>query len=554
LFVGLGILMSGDSFFSPMREALRTKSIPVEMLNYGQFGKILKQLLLIKHAPNDDSRFPPTKNDGEDIEGLTFQKKRKVGDDLFSVNPYGMQGFKSTSVMAGVKNKQGWPIFSIVTSEENLFDSETGILANRDKKGQEWERPADFTYIEDGEVRFTTSVGLRLHGGKRRTTKPYNSYRIYFREQYGIKAFPADILYPENPDLTPLRTIVLHTTDWPPGYPLNNPLAYDIAREIGSIVPRTRLIEIYLNGDSLGMGIAIEHMSRKQWKQRWGHDEFHFHRFRSEIKWEDTVMYHNRFWKPVTDHESFSMQRVASSINLDNFSRHIFSWVFCADEDYWQGVAVLDKKDADAKLFWINWDMDHSFYDNPAVKNPQLKRENWQQPAFKMVYMKHHIDGRTKLFTRLMNESDEYKIYFINLATELLNHTLTEDFLFSRVHYYKKLLEQYGEPHKEYIAILKRFMEKRPDFVRQDMKNLFNLEGPYRLIFRSSVKYSVFIDGYQESSNYHGKYFAGQTCSIRLPDDQQESFSHWLVNGERVMTNILNLVIAENTEVKAVFN
>ena len=40
LFVGLGILMSGDGFFSSVQEALRTKSVPAEMLSYGAFGKI----------------------------------------------------------------------------------------------------------------------------------------------------------------------------------------------------------------------------------------------------------------------------------------------------------------------------------------------------------------------------------------------------------------------------------------------------------------------------------------------------------------------------------
>ena len=551
LFLGAGFIISQNDSFTPLREAFWSKSVPSSILNYGAFGKILKKLILVKPIPNDESRFPTTENTIDDLETLTFQKKRNIDDTLYTINPQGRESLGSTLIMAGKKNKKEWPIFSIFIKEKDLFDPETGIVSNTDKHGRKWERLAEISYIEDGKVLFSTMAGLRLHGGKRRTTKPFNSYRIYFRDSYGAREFPAEILYPDDQDPTPLRTIVLHTTDWPPGYPMNNPLALDITREIGGIAPRTRLVEIYLNGVSLGMGVAIEHMSRKQWRTRWKHDQFNFYRFRSDIQFEDTKMYIDRFWTPTTE-RPLSFQNVSSSIDLENFTRHIFSWVFCATDDYCQGVAVLDKSNPEAKLFWINWDMDQSFWDHGKWLDPTLKRENWQQNAFSRIYKESHFCGRTTLFTRLINQTEEYKSFVVDIVTELLNHKLTDKFLNSRVQYYKLMMKQFGEPHVEYIDFLEQFMKKRPDYIRLDMKKIFELDGPYSCEVTVPEGKQVIIDGYPVSGDYHGQYFEGQTCTLQMPDNQNNKFDYWLVNGESVRSNPLKLTMSEHFEVKAV--
>jgi hypothetical protein len=301
------------------------------------------------------------------------------------------------------------------------------------------------------------------------------------------------------------------------------------------------------------MGVAIEHMSRKQWRTRWKHDQFNFYRFRSDIRIEDTVMYLERFWTPVTE-MPLSLQNVSTSIDLDNFTRHVFSWVFCATDDYCQGVAVLDKSDPEAKLFWINWDMDQSFWDYGKSLDPTIMRENWKQAAFSRIYnKKNHYCGRTTLFTRLIDETEEYKPFVVDIVTELLNHKLTEKFLNSRVQYYKQMMEQFGEPHIEYIDFLEQFMKKRPDHIRLDMKKKFGLDGPYSCNVTAPERGQVVIDGYPVTGDYHGQYFEGQTCTLQLPDNQKNKLDYWLVNGEPVRSNPLKLTMSEHTEVQAVF-
>jgi hypothetical protein len=79
------------------------------------------------------------------------------------------------------------PVFSIVTSLSNLFDSATGIYANPGGAGPAWERPASMELIyPDGTEGFQINFGLRIRGGfSRSTDNPKHAFRALFREDYG---------------------------------------------------------------------------------------------------------------------------------------------------------------------------------------------------------------------------------------------------------------------------------------------------------------------------------------------------------------------------------
>jgi hypothetical protein len=301
------------------------------------------------------------------------------------------------------------------------------------------------------------------------------------------------------------------------------------------------------------MGFAVEHLSRRQWGQRFGHEDYHFYKFRSDIAHEDEAMYLREFWSFVTQDEDLNSNVIGETIDLDNFSRHVFSWVFCGTTDYCQGVAVLDKEDLDAKLSWINWDMDHSFFDLSASRN-NIQRENWQQAAFNIIYRKSHTCGRTKLFTRLMNESDEFKVFFIQLMTELFNHRITAAFLEERVSYYEKMMAQFGQPNEPYVAMLRSFMDNRQNLIMEEAQQFFSLKGPFTVSFPNHGQSTVAIDGYQYSSAYEGQYFEMTPLHMKPSPEAKSRFSHWLVNGEKVFAEDLDIVVDSDIQVELVLS
>ncbi len=182
ILVTIGIYFENNFRFQPLKKSLQGDSISTGILNYGPMGKILKRLDYIELTANDNSRFKENTQDLDDLELITFQKKRSVNRYLYQATPHTPEYLSRTSLdQHRIKEKPGWPVLSIIANNKYLYDSEIGIIANRDKKGRLWERKAQVSLIENGEIVFSSSAGLRIHGGKRRTIKPYNSFRLHFR-------------------------------------------------------------------------------------------------------------------------------------------------------------------------------------------------------------------------------------------------------------------------------------------------------------------------------------------------------------------------------------
>lgn len=552
---GIGLAIDRVDFPQPLQTALQSPSISTGMLDYGTMGQVLKRLNLVNLVENDFQRFKPTDDIARQIDFVTFQKKRQVSRYLYDANIGANAGFKSTVFIKDRAPKRNWPIISIAVNVKDLNDPEYGIWVNREKKGREWERTAEVTYVENGEIKFESYAGLRIHGGQRLINQDFKpGFRLYFRKKYGLKNIPAGLVLPH---LTiPLRTLVIQTTAWPPGYPMNNPLAYDISQKIGCVAPDTQLVEIYLNGKSYGMGYATEHLSRRQWGQRLGHDDYLFFVYRNQNPIEDSVGYANKIRPAIYEELNPYLSEVGQTIDLDNLTKQLISWVFSGTNDYCQGVAVYDRKRLNAKLNWINWDMDHSFYDHGAVVN-NLHREPWQQPGLNLFFRGSDPKKdcwRVSIFHRLLKKSSEYKIYYIKSLVEALNHLINREFLSSRVDYYQNMLVNYGEPHEEYMKMLETFMNERPYFLLLEFKEKFDLHGPFACNVIIPNGSSIEIDGYTYDSDYNGYYYNSTPVILNVPEPLTDDFQYWLVNGKKTADRRLQLQLSNDTTIAPIFN
>jgi len=76
------------------------------------------------------------------------------------------------------------PFVSIVTDADNFYDSESGIYANYNQSGSDWERPVYFEMFEaDGTSVISQSMGVRINGGTTRSLAQ-KALRFYSRASY----------------------------------------------------------------------------------------------------------------------------------------------------------------------------------------------------------------------------------------------------------------------------------------------------------------------------------------------------------------------------------
>lgn len=544
-FAVAGVALERSDRFDPIRQSLRVESIPTAMLRYGPTGRILKRLGTVRAIPNDHHRFTETPGP-VDLAASVFQKKRRVGPYLFRVHRGGLNALPSSTAVKPEFFKPGWPLLSIWVDPPDLFDAERGIVTNPEGRGRAWERLCYVSYYDEGgDLRFASGAGLRLHGRISRSfvksgqTYPWRNFRLYFRRNYGIEEFGPGLLF--GPESQPIKTLVLRRDRY---WPFVDAMTLELARHIGCLAPEIKQVDLYIDGISQGLYGLMEHLSVRQWRSHMGHADFLFYRYKSRNSGRTAKAFRAlRRW--AEDKQvAMTMEEAARHIDVDNYTRHLFSFMFCGDSDWRQGIAVRDETRPDPRWYWINWDMDHSFKD--FVPRGR-EREIWEQEAVDLVLNKQG-DLRATLLRRLRKESPEYRRYFVRLGMDLLNHRLSPAYLEGLVARHERLAVSYGFDDLSPFDSLRQFMKHRPAFVRKQMDEYFEAGPAHRCEVRGPDDIDYLIDGYPERAGYTGWYFSGRTIRVELADPQlRRALSHWQVNGRRVDGQPLELPVETET-------
>ncbi len=148
-----------------------------------------------------------------------FSKKRRITENLYTVNPGRAEEFPSSRLVSNELIQKNVPILSVATEEDSLHGYRRGIIQNWWQRGQNWERLAYVSYYENGKLQFATSAGLRLQGGS--TRKAGINFRLYFRKKYGMKEIEPGMIFGSNTQ--PIKRLVISSDRSSPRF--NNPLA-----------------------------------------------------------------------------------------------------------------------------------------------------------------------------------------------------------------------------------------------------------------------------------------------------------------------------------------
>lgn len=158
------------------------------------------------------------------------------------------------------------PSLSIVMKLDDLFNARTGIYANPDGEGRDWERPCSLELIyPDGRAGFAIRAGLRIRGGfSRATENPKHSFRVVMRDEYGDSKLRYPFFGPTGAkelDKFDLRTsqdgswAYLGAVD---GLFLNDPFSRDTLLALGQPGERGDWYHLYINGQYWGLYNSCE--------------------------------------------------------------------------------------------------------------------------------------------------------------------------------------------------------------------------------------------------------------------------------------------------------
>ena len=449
---------------------------------------------------------------------------------------------------------RGAPLVSLYAEHETLFDPQMGLLTNLRRPGRAWEVPAMFSYFDQGRLVIAGGVGLRVHGSNSGARPQEQSFRLDFRREYGLDQFMPGVLFGGQSD--PITRLVVHNDRRHDGrgrwWHLVNPLAYDIARQIGAVTPNTQPVRFFINGEFLGIYVLTEHIRTPFLRSRYGHSNF----IRTDAYMLQALRLAVGRIAPLT------MAGVDDLIDVENLSRWFVSILFCATTDPFQAVLLQDATQTDARWFWVNWDMDQSFMGTDRQTGELARHDTFE------TTLNHRIDAlplglsgvmtgghpalESEILTRLIADDPVYRKYLTRLVTETLNHRVTEGFLSERFNHYRATAERLGVGELEYLEDLQWFLVLRAHEVRSLVTQYLGAGPAYRYELDGPDGVEFEIDGHRVTSGFRGWYFEDAAVTVRLTD-RQNGFSHWMVNDRPVRTTDLTHRITADTTVMPVF-
>ena len=442
----------------------------------------------------------------------------------------------STRVIPSRAIAEGTPLLSLVVDRDSLHDPVRGLLTHPQASGREWERPGYVSYFDGGSLKLATKTGVRLHGGDSRVHSKVKSYRLYFRPSYGAPALPLSLFFGSG---TPgnLTRLIAHNdvrrnpdgSEWH----LVNPMAYDIARRLGGIVPRTQPVRFYLNGEPQGLYVLTEHITPQFLEARFGHRNFEI---QTGPGGEATRLF---VWAART--RPFTMKTAAEMIDIDNLTSWALTMLFCGTTDVLsQSPMIRDRSEPDARWFWIMWDLDHSFMDRY-----RSARAPWLLDSYHTLLNKR--EARSRILTRLLRGDAEYRRYFARRLAAALNHQLTRPFLEERYWHYVDTAQRSGV-RDNYSKLLLQFLRERPRALWDLSAKYLKTGRPATITVTGPEAATVSIDGFVTQLPYTGTYLPGTPFVL---DGSASGIRGWRVNGVPAAETV-SLQVTENLTVEAI--
>jgi len=544
-FTAVAYLIENADGFKDTKKRLQKITLPSTPTKLGKRSTLLEQLGLVYVFPKDYTKYydPITGQSNFDHVISLNSPLPEYRQNWIDHRQIPLEAYPSSKVLDPDITASGLPILSVVVADKDLNDPETGIIANRKRKGKEWERPCFISYYHKGQLLFASGAGIRIHGGSK-NKRPMESLRFYFRKAYGYDRFKAGIIFDKQS--IPIKRVIARIENR-----YANLLALDLARKIGCLTPAAHPVLVYLNGKKFGKRYAlIEHLNKDWLRSRYGHDDFILLRTTGHPERRKMSKPYQKLkkWLYNTDIR-MTMQAADKYVDIENLSLWFISQLFTAGNDMYQGPLLRDRTKTDARWFWVNWDMDQSFV-NPyeadvkilwqqslnlhnVILNPKRDRKNQRTARFQ------NKDPRAILFRRLSNEDPAYKTYFERLLMDTLNHKINPAYLNAWLDRQKDAILPLNTDDQAFFRNLADFLQHRPAYLRKLMRTYYESPESHPCLVKGPPDMDITIDGYPGQLPYKGWYFEGSEITLRLKTGTHHNLIGWRVDDRIIKSSEL---------------
>ncbi len=505
-------------------------------------------------------------------------------------------GFRPSPVVTGsfyvgegLNNYYSLPVVSVVTVEPNLFDYDHGIYvagryfdqwrednpdeqvqshsaANYHQRGREWEKTANLElFDQDGQILINQLSGLRVHGGVTRTLNN-KSLRFYAREDYKDDIFNVRLFQTKDTDRFK-RFILRNSGNDHRLTRFRDVLMQDLIRGLNLDQQASQPAVLFINGVYWGLFNIRDRLDRYYLHYEHGVDPYNLdiltmgahhddqgvlQEFVMTIDEGDDLHYQNML--TLIEEKDLSSpavyEQLKQQMDIENFVDYITAQIYFANTDWphnnldlWRLKTDQYKPDApyghDGRWRWILYDTDFGF-GHPKAENLDF---------INFIEYLTEVDNNGFFLEQLL-ENKTFQRLFINRMADHLNSIFQEELVLARIEHFKDKLaplmqehiDRWGRPGSikawyDHIDVLQDFARKRPQHVRENYLDYFDLNGTVEIkvnadyrkgnIIINSVNTGQSLSGPLENGSWQGLYFKDIPVTITAKPKPGYSFSGW---------------------------
>ena len=458
----------------------------------------------------------------------------------------------STYILGG--ESYDFPTIFLSTAPENFFDWYTGIYVMGPNASpdyphfganfwEDWEKPIHIEILEEDGTYFSSPGGVSIFGGWSRG-QSQKSFKFFARGEYGANEFDYP-LFPDQ-DIDSYQSFILRNSgnDWNFTM-LRDGFATGLFKDVDLDIQAYRPMLVYLNGEFWGLYNLREKVSEHFIANHHPVDPDEVDLIEVQTANEGTIDNYNQLISYVENSDMTNVDvydSLSNWIDIDNHIDYNVGQIFIDNRD-WPGnnIKYWRPQTQNGKWRWILYDTDFGFgvpwmglgYDfNTLEFATETNGPGWPNPPWS-----------TYLLRRLLENSD-YRNRFINIFSDRLNTIFQPSFLTNSLDLLASRIEPIIPIQQErwpgssidwnyHIQIVETFAENRQSYIRQFIRDYFNLPA---------VRYSLFTVSSQtgphggkiqintitpENYPWGGYYYPNVPIEVTAIADTGYIFSGW---------------------------
>lgn len=453
--------------------------------------------------------------------------------------------------------------------------------ANYRVKGKSTEILVHFNYFENGEEILDHHSGLRINGGYTRAY-PNKSLRLYARNDYGKKNFKHHFF--EGYEINKFKRLLLRNSgNDSKGVFFRDAFMHRMARNLSFDIQESQPVALIINGEYNGLRNIRERYDKKYFKRI--HDipenDLDFLENSGEMKNGDDLFYQEMidFFENNSLEDNTVLELAFNFLDPINYTDYYATNIYVANVDwpdgnylYYRHKTTYDPTEdlgtKDGRFRWLLKDLDWGFY--------LRERDQTAYEANTLQWATRDIPPT--LIMRKLLENQNYREFFITRFADLLNTTFKENRVTAIIDEFENLyeseIEENGRRWNNHtsdfqywnadVNRMKTFAQNRPEFQREHLIEMFDLEGLFDLALNISnedhghIKLNTIdiqstTDGINENTYpWVGEYFKNIPITLTAIPKEGYVFSHWSGAVDSADT-MINLELNEDTYIKANF-